>query len=359
MDILSFQSSDKKMTGGHRPYNIDKALESLGDKVTRVVNWRDWGIDRKLVKRLTPTQINNRLKLKKFLDLQIKNKIILFHGIQNEKLLGKFSNYRFPIVLDYRDDPILQAEMNGIPINVDKAKKLIEYNFKSSDIILFPSKTLMDYYSEYKEKAIVVMNASDPSHFKYSKNPLNDKAICLYPPMPCFFYPDVLDASTLVRNHIKNFEISIMNLQAKYRKFYGDFDKTIHVKYEHPWISSFNSMPYSEIGKFISQFTIGIIAYKKFTYANLGTPLKLFDLMACGRPIVAMRCKEIEKIVSDANCGLLCDFTKEDLAEKMINLLENSDLIIKMGENGRRAVEKKHSWIHRAKVIQDEILKLT
>lgn len=348
MHILSINIANKVMVGGHRPYNLDMALESLDVKVTRIINWRDWGLDRKIVKRLTPTQVNNRMKINKFIDSKDEKRFVLFHGNQNVKLWEIAKKANVPIVLDYRDDPILQSEMNGVQTDIKKANELIEYNLKNADLILFPSMGLMNYHRDFKEKSIVVMNASDPIHFSYIENPLNSKMLYLYPPMPCFFYPEVLDASRLVKSAVPPFGISIIDIPVQYKKEFKNFYNNIRNEYKHKWIKLFKQISYNEINVLIIKYTAGLIAYKKSTYADMATPLKLFDIMACGRPIVSTRCKEIENIIKEANCGLLCDFTKDDLADRMIDLFEKPDLIVKLGQNGRRAIEEKHSWKHRA-----------
>ena len=136
------------------------------------------------------------------------------------------------------------------------------------------------------------------------------------------------------------------------RPDFMQFSNEIRKKYNFDWVHYFESIPYDQIFNFLSQFQLNAISVKKGKYSDSGLPLKLFDSMAMGRPVVITNCTEMGKIVRETDCGLTFEFTAEDLSEKIQKVLDNPNLAQKMGENGRKAIETKHSWDHRA----DEIL---
>jgi glycosyltransferase involved in cell wall biosynthesis len=106
-------------------------------------------------------------------------------------------------------------------------------------------------------------------------------------------------------------------------------------------------MEHTEVPKYINQGDLGMIIFKPWTYSYLtGVPNKLIDYMACGKPVVASKnFPEIEKIVKGADCGILAEHNDpKKIADAVLYLLRNDEIRIKMGENGRRYVEKSHDW---------------
>lgn len=87
--------------------------------------------------------------------------------------------------------------------------------------------------------------------------------------------------------------------------------------------------------------------YEIFGIVNL-------EAMACGVPIVASKVGGIPDVVKNGENGLLVPpRDSEALADAIIHLLENEDIRVKMGKNGRKKVEN-YSW----KRIAEETEKL-
>ena len=74
------------------------------------------------------------------------------------------------------------------------------------------------------------------------------------------------------------------------------------------------------------------------------SPLKLYEYMACGRPVIASNLPGFE-IIEENNTGILIPpEDKEALARNILKLLNEPDLRKQMGHNGRILVEEKYSW---------------
>ncbi len=83
------------------------------------------------------------------------------------------------------------------------------------------------------------------------------------------------------------------------------------------------------------------------------SPLKLYEYMACGIPVVASRLPGFE-VVEKSNAGVLVDpGDTVTLAEAVIGLLKNEELRETMGRNGRQLVVQNHSWQKVAEKISD------
>jgi glycosyltransferase involved in cell wall biosynthesis len=75
------------------------------------------------------------------------------------------------------------------------------------------------------------------------------------------------------------------------------------------------------------------------------SPNKLFEAMMCGKPIIVNSEIAASKIVQTEKCGLIVPYGNVDsIREAILRLKNNPDLRKELGENGRRAYEKKYSW---------------
>jgi glycosyltransferase involved in cell wall biosynthesis len=75
-------------------------------------------------------------------------------------------------------------------------------------------------------------------------------------------------------------------------------------------------------------------------------PIKLFEYMASGLPVIASNFPSIAAIVNDANCGLLVN-PQSDLAEAIKTIefwWQNKAVPQTLGENGRKAILSKYNW---------------
>jgi glycosyltransferase involved in cell wall biosynthesis len=87
-----------------------------------------------------------------------------------------------------------------------------------------------------------------------------------------------------------------------------------------------------------------VVLHPEPNYVN-SQPIKLYEYMAAGIPVVASDFPLWREIVGDAGCGLLvdpCDPTA--IAEAIKYLLTHSKESQEMGRRGRAAVEKRYSW---------------
>ncbi|MGI0080691.1 MAG: glycosyltransferase family 4 protein [Nitrososphaerales archaeon] len=89
---------------------------------------------------------------------------------------------------------------------------------------------------------------------------------------------------------------------------------------------------------------------------GIGSPLKVLEYMACGKPVISTNVKPIDKVLYNKDSGYLVEpGNRKALIGAISNLLEDSSLANSLAANGRRITERYYSWRSLANTI-DNIL---
>lgn len=111
---------------------------------------------------------------------------------------------------------------------------------------------------------------------------------------------------------------------------------------------------HQDIPKWMGAFDVGIAPFIRARNETIGlSPLKLFEYMACERPVVAPTLPGIIEPVEAAQAGRLYLIEdQESLAHQLSWLYQNPTLKVQMGKKGRAYVLKHHSWANVAEKIE-------
>jgi glycosyltransferase involved in cell wall biosynthesis len=92
-----------------------------------------------------------------------------------------------------------------------------------------------------------------------------------------------------------------------------------------------------------------------------GSPLKIFEYMAMGKPVIATPIGQIKDIIEDNISGrLIYSDQVEELKNAVIRLYEDKDYRDTLGKNARKVVMDNYTWEINARKIEDicrEVLK--
>jgi glycosyltransferase involved in cell wall biosynthesis len=102
-------------------------------------------------------------------------------------------------------------------------------------------------------------------------------------------------------------------------------------------------VPYERVPRLIGAMTVCVAPFR----ADRGetSPVKLFDYLACARPVVASAVPSVAQIfASESGVRLVRPDDPLELAEAVIDLLQQPEKRAAMGEQGRRFVERQFGW---------------
>ncbi len=114
-------------------------------------------------------------------------------------------------------------------------------------------------------------------------------------------------------------------------------------------------IPYSLVSKYISAMDVCLIPFKKGPISESAIPLKLFEYLACEKPVISTKLSGIEKIAHDK---IFYASTKEELKNQITRLFEDPMMRYKMGSNGRKFVENNYDWSKISERLENLLLNL-
>jgi glycosyltransferase involved in cell wall biosynthesis len=267
-------------------------------------------------------------------------------------ILRLLSRRFVPLFFDVQDDPRIQFPDLGIkerrPGEVEEAGRNLDATLAAFRLLGFPSEEFADMYPVDGSRKVITPNASDPSYIVPAPLP-DDPVVGLVGGATRGRGGDLLiEACALAREQVPRLtlRLALGNVTGR-----GYLSELMEAHADTPWLR-FERVDYRGLPEFLRGIHTGVVPHRQSGYLDLALPIKLFDYMAAGRPVVVTRCRAMAKLVEAEEVGLVSDFTAADLASALVRLLTDRPLADRLGENGRRMVEQRHSWSH----TQDNVI---
>ncbi len=105
-------------------------------------------------------------------------------------------------------------------------------------------------------------------------------------------------------------------------------------------------IPYENVPFIINASDVCVAPFIRRRNEKIGlSPLKIYEYLACGRPVVASDIEGVGDFLLETGSGITVEPENyEALAQGIIELLHKEEVRKVMGRNGRDAVVKEHSW---------------
>jgi glycosyltransferase involved in cell wall biosynthesis len=114
------------------------------------------------------------------------------------------------------------------------------------------------------------------------------------------------------------------------------------------------SVQYEKVPLYINASDVCVATFIKKRHMKIGgSPLKMYEYMACEKPVVSSRIPNID-FIEQENAGLLVEpENPQELADAIITLIKDKKLRETMGKNARKYVVENHSWEAIARKVAD------
>lgn len=268
------------------------------------------------------------------------------HFNYNSLVTGYEASKIYNTVFDIADDiPRMIEHSPQIPsylrnVGYKFGKYFIKKNIKNASHITLTNEILGKIYDIPEKKIEILPNGVDLSLFKHNKNAkeilgFGEEFIVGYVGVlrewvnfkPLFEALKLLDfdAKVLVVGNEGNF-----NGNVKLAEKCGVSDKVIFR----------GTVPYSKVPLYISAMDICVIPFFSNSISNSAVPLKLFEYLACEKPIISTKIDAINDIFGDI---IMNARTSQDYAQIISIIHENSDFMSKKIKKGKK-IAQNYDW---------------
>ncbi|QQS16466.1 MAG: glycosyltransferase family 4 protein [Neisseriales bacterium] len=111
------------------------------------------------------------------------------------------------------------------------------------------------------------------------------------------------------------------------------------------WVHELGVVNRQGIMNILMRVKVGVVTLLPTPNHLLALPIKLFEYMAVGLPVIVSDFPLWRSIVEQAQCGLLVDPSDaQAIAQAIRQLLDNPKMAKAMGDAGRQAVLKQYNW---------------
>lgn len=287
---------------------------------------------------------------------------------------------RRPTVIYYRESsslvPLFVSKLLSIPLIIEvngwvlaeleeygysKFKLMLfrlfqELNYRNSTILIPVSEGLQQLINKHyripSDKIIAVNNGTNPD--KYRPIPINDARLLIGLPIDekiigfiggCYPHHGIqhlINAAPYVLSELPEVKFIVAGDGAMLESWKElTRKKEVDKSFLFPGNVPFESAPY-----YINSYNICVAPWDENLFSkNAGSPMKLFDYMACGKPIVSSRIFGVREILEPNNAGRTVDVKNpKKFASLLIDLLNSPEKRDIIGKNALKTVRSNYTW---------------
>lgn len=285
-------------------------------------------------------------------------------------LLASFS--RIPYVMERNEILEDSLRMRGFSETIIKIMKLVEkISFYLSNKVVCVTegikREIVRRYGVPHDKLIVIPNGANvellqPMDKRECRRKLGLKEEAFYVGFIGSFSPwhgleTLVDAAQQVKeqgySEIKYLLVGEGQLKASLEQRVERYKLEGEIQFSG-WVA------YEEIPYYISALDVAIAPFTRERNDIIGlSPLKLYEYLACGCPIIASRLDGVKEVVEESQCGYLFEPGDiEDLTRRILQAYNERDKLSEMGLKGRQLVLAKYSWQSTASTLAEVLLTL-
>lgn len=298
-------------------------------------------------------ECNSRKKgIKKYIDLcfrhwQIRNKydvmVIGFLGQGIIKLAKRIT--KKPIVLDAFVSQYMTNVFDRKLCDKDSrlARKYWQLDKQAceiADLVLLDTDEQIDYFvKEFglsKEKFRRIFVGSDNEIFKPTSKEVTDHVFTVHFHgylVPFHGIDTVVEAARILQDKDPKIEFRIVTRFNQAYKKVRKLADGLGIKN----IVFHDEVPPEELSQLINQADVCLNVFSNSLKANLVIPNKVYETLACGKPLISAKLKALGELLTDRETVLFCEPNNpEDLAAKILELKDDKELRNKLAENSHR-----------------------
>lgn len=212
-----------------------------------------------------------------------------------------------------------------ITVVKEMKERLISSGIDKNKIIVLPNSINLSNHTDY-----IVSNDSDEFSLFYGGGINIHRGLQI-----------VLQAIKIIRNEIPNIKLNIVG-DGSYKYFLENYVKENSLSEN---IIFWGWKNYDEMVRILIKSDVALIPHLRSVQTDNSSPNKLYQYAYFKKPIISSNCLSLKRILAEMKCGLT--YIHDDpnnLAEKILELVQDQGKMHKLAENGFEAVRNKFNW---------------
>jgi glycosyltransferase involved in cell wall biosynthesis len=251
-----------------------------------------------------------------------------------------------PIAVDVHDEPVLQPRSLGVRFEPAQEAALaarFRANLRAFRLAVAPSAGLARLAGLDLERTIIASNGTETSHVRPLPWPDRPMIGMVSGAAPNRGIEALIEAARSLRTEFPTLGLDLW-LTATGEGSAAYLDRIREFIVDSPWIS-LDSASYENLSEALGRSTVLTVPNPVDAYGQTILPIKLFDSMAAGRPVVVTPGAEMRRVVESREVGVVAAGDRpDDLAAAIGPLLSDPARARKLGANARRVAETEYDW---------------
>jgi glycosyltransferase involved in cell wall biosynthesis len=253
------------------------------------------------------------------------------------------------VIRDVREDvPRMLLDKYYLPVGTRKllawlADKVERFSSRYLSGIVAANPLIAERFERYTKKTILVRNYPDPAELPESELNAARKSLSI-------LYTGVVTESRGIKQLIEAVRL-VSKTHPVRLKLAGEFFPSsleLELRNSQGWeyVDYLGRLERAELLKLLPTGYAGAITFGASSHIRLGWPVKLFEYMLAGLPVIASDFPLPRRILSEYQCGLLVTSADPvEIAGAISYLIEHPGDAAAMGARGRQAVETEFNWV--------------
>ncbi|WP_396601064.1 glycosyltransferase family 4 protein [Algibacter sp. R77976] len=235
---------------------------------------------------------------------------------------------------------------------LDKIHNIERFCIANCNEIITPSKVTQQFIKQYvnnNKKTIHIIPNGVTIH---DAKPWTGKSVSA---LPYILYFGAMQKWQGIKTLFKGFkELLDLNLRLrictsipeKRTEIYKTLAESMDIAHRIDWFYEQDKPTLANHIK-VALFTVAPLASCDRNIIQGCNPLKIIESMAYGTPVIASNIAVVRELITDNETGFLVTPDRpEQLGRKMRTLLENPDVLKRVGQNGKNKIEKNYLWLY-------------
>ena len=263
------------------------------------------------------------------------------------------------ILLDAHDEPLGQLLALGVPVEPETASALerrFARNVDSFRLLAAPSATFAELARLDPDRTLVASNGTDSHHVRPGPLPDAPTVGMVSGAAPARGIETLVEAVRLLREDRP--EVRLLLWLVATGEASAAYLADLRAQLAREAGVEIADAPYERLGEVLAGATVLVVPHPPGPYFDAALPIKLFDSMAAGRPVVVTPRTEMAAVVTRCEAGLVTAGDRpEDLAAAIGALLDDPAAARRLAANGRNAAECEFDWQEIGGRLADDVLR--